>query len=92
MGKLIFSTGSMLSYIINERYYGGIHYVWCSPKFDCHTNPPSSNPRLIMQNYLTDIKQMDKHSSIISQNRYGMKKGAEEMCSTGVISDNEKKI
>jgi len=45
-----------------------------------------------MQNYLTDIKQMDKHSSIISQNRYGMKKGAEEMCSTGVISDNEKKI
>ena len=32
---LLCSVQSKLAYLINERFYGGLHYAWCSPGFDC---------------------------------------------------------
>ena len=89
MNKLIYSTGSVLSYLINEKYYNGNHYVWCAPKFNCYTNPPSSNPRIIMQDYLRDVTGNDRNSLLIKQNKYGIKSGVEEKCRIGVISEQD---
>ncbi len=81
---VLYSASSWLAYIIAERYYGGYHYIWCTPHFDpssvpsiSYTVPPSSSPVEIYRNLREDIKRGDRHSAKIAANKAGILKGME---------------
>jgi hypothetical protein len=41
---ILYSVNSWLAYIINERYYGGEHFVWCAPVFDVEAQSRAEVP------------------------------------------------
>ncbi len=95
---IFYSTNSYLAYQINENFYNGIHFVWCSPvfdssalaKFDIRKNiPPSSNPYKIYLSLKEDVENNDLHSSKIDSNKKGIKAGASIMLNKGLISEHE---
>ncbi|MBK8520736.1 MAG: hypothetical protein IPL54_07615 [Chitinophagaceae bacterium] len=84
-----------MAHHINESYYGK-HFVWCSPVFNTEKLdslsmfkkiPPSSNPYTIYQRLKQDCSNGDLHSSLITQNKSGLKRGAIEMLSNAVIDN-----
>lgn len=94
---LLYSVNTKLACLINMRYYGDKHYVWCSPYFDCRkldllrrNNPPSSNPYEIYLNFYNDVKNDDKHSRIIQGNREGIIRGAKIQYDKGVITAKQR--
>jgi hypothetical protein len=95
---ILFSTNTWLAYIISERFYNGIHYVWCSPYFnskvlpdyDC-TNPPTSNPIEIYKILQEESLRGDRHSPKIKENKVGIIKGAIYNQKMGVITEEQKK-
>lgn len=82
----LYSVNTYLAHYINEKFYKGIHYVWCAPEFYNDNNPPSSNPKEIYNSLYEEIKKCDKHSAKIEQNRLGLLKGVEAMFKSGVIT------
>jgi len=88
--NFLYSVNTLLAYNINEHFYNGIHYVWCSPRFDQRGNPPSSNPKDIANSLNNDLQGSDRHSSKIEQNRTGLLKGVNAKHSAGIISDEKK--
>ena len=95
---ILFSTQTYLAWLINERYYAGLHYVWCAPVFDAsilekqnkfYGIPPSSSPLEIYRTYLTDVQRCDFHSLNIERIRQGLKTGAGFKLADGIIDDNE---
>lgn len=92
---LLYSTQSWLAYQINERFYGGRHWVWCSPTLGPsavapvdQTTPPSSSPLEIYRTLHDDVVSGDRHSLRIDQNRAGLLRGADGKKSLGVIDTN----
>lgn len=90
---VLYSTNTLLAYRINERFYGQIHYVWCSPFFSSSTinlldvqMPPSSTPCDICKRFLDDVARQDRHSPNIEGNRAGLKKGKTFRKADGVIN------
>jgi len=95
---LYYSTNTYLAYIINETFYNGMHYVWCSPVFDSSTLekydvrkniPPTSNPSKIYLALKSEVDEQDYHSAKISSNKKGIKAGASIMLKNGKITDQE---
>ncbi len=98
MPLILYSVNTYLAYIINERYYGRVHYVWCSEVFDAMSRnslgrygniPPSSNPRDIYLNLYEEVKRGDRHSAKIDQSREEILHKAEEKFKTGEISQSQ---
>jgi len=87
---VLYSVGTRLAYNINERFYDGVHYVWCAEEFDCSTQPPTSNPLTIMQRYIQVIKGMDEHAYEISDNLAGIIRGSLVKFKDGIIDDSQK--
>lgn len=89
---LLYSTNTWLAYAIAERYYGGVHFAWCSPVYDgtraaSHINiPPSSSPAELYRALRSDVQRGDRHSPLIKRNREGIIKGAEAKRDSGVIT------
>jgi hypothetical protein len=89
---VLYSTMTTLAYNINVRYYGGLHYMWCTPYFgsDYHsphfTVPPSSSPLEIYQTFCREIDGADLHGAKIKLNRLGVRKGAGMMLNRGKIT------
>jgi hypothetical protein len=91
--KIIYSTNTKLAYQISKRYYGDEHYVWCAPAFgsinltgDLNQNPPTSRP-LYRYNILQEESQKsDLHSSLIKEQKIGLKNGANFKLKEGVIN------
>ena len=89
---LLYSTNTWLAYAIAERYYGGVHFVWCSPVYDGttaerHVNiPPSSSPADLYRRLLDDTQRGEGHSNLLTNNRKGLRKGAEAKLLAGVIT------
>ncbi len=81
------SVQSKLAYLINERYYGGLHYAWCSPGFDCPSNPPDANPKVIFSRWREDYLSNDAESLFIKKNRQGLKNGIMHQKNLGFIDD-----
>jgi hypothetical protein len=59
---ILYSVNSYFAYYINEKYYKK-HFVWCCPKYNTNdenllnrNNPRSSNPKFLIDDYLTGIK------------------------------------
>ena len=86
---ILFSTGTTLAYKINETYYGGFHYVWCSSLLDSIHQPPTSSPVQICNNYLKAIATHDRHHWVISNNKAGILRGADAKIRKGVITKKQ---
>ncbi len=98
MPLILYSVNTYLAYAINERYYGRVHYVWCSEVFDAHTHsalgryantPPTSNPRDIYRNLYEEVKRGDRHSAKIQENRRRILRGAERKLEAGIITPEQ---
>lgn len=89
---LLYSASTWLAYSIAERFYGGIHYAWCSPVYDgntapSHVNiPPSSSPAEIYRIFAEDSRRGERHSDAMERNRFGIATGAQEKLDAGVIT------
>lgn len=95
---ILYSTNSWLAYAINERYYAGRHFVWCSPfrgpgTMPAHdvTTPPSSSPLEIYRALYRDVAAGDRHSSKIRDNKIGLLRGAEIRRSKGHIREDDER-
>lgn len=95
---LLYSTNSYLSYYINETFYGGTHFVWCTPVLNPqildHLNPlrnipVSSSPFHIYNRFTEDVKTGDKHSGKIENNRINILKGATIMLGKKIITNKD---
>lgn len=73
---VLFSVGTKMAYDINERFYNGIHYVWCAPYFNSRTQPPTSNPWDLFIEYAKFAYKEDNHATVIENNKTGIMKGA----------------
>lgn len=94
--NLLYSVNTWLSYNISIRYYGGVHYVWCTPVFSIRnhpgfhaTPPPTSCPSDIYHNLAEEVRRRDGHSAKIAENRSGLIAGAKKKNSMGIITDGE---
>lgn len=78
----LYSTNTMLAWLIAEQYYASRHFVYCSPHFRDAPNPltkkppRSSTPHAIYWELRDDVDGFDSHSAKIGQNRAGLIKGA----------------
>lgn len=94
--NLLYSVNTWLAYNIACRYYGGVHYVWCSPIFSARNHPgnnasppPTSCPSDIYHNLAEEVRRRDGHSAKIAENRSGVVKGAQEKHNSGIITAKE---
>lgn len=91
---VLYSTMTAVAFNINTKYYGGLHYMWCTPYFGSDfqsphfTVPPSSSPLEIYTTIQKEINGSDLHETKIKLNRMGIRKGAEVMKKLGKISDD----
>jgi hypothetical protein len=92
---LYYSINTELAYRINEDFYGGKHYVWCSHIFDPTTASrysseraigSTSNPHDIYCDLFKHVHSRDNHSPKIDQNRTNLKRGASIQLKNNVIS------
>jgi hypothetical protein len=93
---LLYSTNTWLALYLSSRFYGGVHWVYCTPVFalvaaapHAPPQPPSSSPKNIYWELEKDVRAGDRHSSKIAQNRAGLKKGALSKHSAGLITDSD---
>jgi hypothetical protein len=89
---LLYSTSTWLAYAIAERFYGGIHFAWCSPVYDgakaaTHVNiPPTSSPAELYGSLVEEVRRGERHSELIKRNRSGIMSGADAKLKSGVIT------
>ncbi|HEX8696200.1 MAG TPA: hypothetical protein VF746_27530 [Longimicrobium sp.] len=89
---LLYSASTWLAHAIAERFYGGIHYAWCSPHFDGttaarHVNvPPTASPAEIYRNLADECRRGERHSDAIKRNRGGIMRGARMKREKGFIT------
>ena len=86
---ILYSIGTHLAYKIAKRYYGNVHYVWCTTEFNSPKQPPTSNPSNICKRYLEQITTGDRHTREIENNITGILKGAKEKLDSGIINEKE---
>ena len=90
---LLYSTNVHLKFWVHEKYYGGIHHVWCSENFD---NPPgvrlapSANPAEILRRLKADIQGKDTGSLKIAQQKLLLNSLALQWFSAGQILEHQK--
>lgn len=82
----LFSVGTQLAYKINKKYYGDVHYVWCTTEFNSKKQPPTSNPATICKRLLEQISTGDRHTHEIKANQDGILRGANEHMNRGTIT------
>jgi hypothetical protein len=95
---LLYSTNTWLAYMIAERYYNRLHYVWCSPYFysnsvpsNDYANPPSATPSDIYATLFDEVRRGDRNSAKIASNRVKLLYGADRKREQWVISEAEQR-
>ena len=93
---VLYSTGTWLAYAIAERFYGGLHHVWCTPFFAPESTlavnykvPPSSSPFAIYRGLRDDVACGDQYSTKIEANKAGILNGAQVKLAAGAIGQRE---
>jgi hypothetical protein len=93
---LLYSVNSWLAHTLSARYYGNVHYVWCSPIFSARNHPvfqaappPSSCPSDIYHRLAEEVRRRDGHSAKIAENRSGLIGGAQKKQAAGNITADE---
>ena len=90
---LLYSTNTWLAYAIAERYYGGVHFAWCSPVYDgtkaaSYMNiPPTSSPAELYRALMREVERGERHSELIKRNRAGIISGAKAKLEAGLITE-----
>jgi hypothetical protein len=92
---VLYSAQTWLSFAIASKYFGDVHYAWCTPYFNgtpAYTlapggNPPSSAPGQIAKALRNDVDGGDLHSAKIDENRAGLRRGAQAKLQSGVITE-----
>src|ERR1700733_4219519 len=91
--QLLYSVNTWLAYNISQRFFGGQHYVWCTPDYDAEskpsytaTVPPSSCPKEIYRLLREAVRRGDRHSDKIGANVAGILRGAELWKNAGNIT------
>ncbi|HZE83884.1 MAG TPA: hypothetical protein VE035_06215 [Puia sp.] len=96
MGLILYSTNTWLAYIISEKFYSGLHYVWCTPH--AHTNnqtvidtttPPTSTPIEMFRALNQEVTRGDRHSAKIKENKLGVLRGAAIKRKQSIITEKE---
>ncbi|MCX5890870.1 MAG: hypothetical protein NTY36_15700 [Deltaproteobacteria bacterium] len=99
MATCLYSTNVYLKLIIQERFYGDLHYAWCSENFDCTTIgrythrsmvAPSSNPADIFKDLQQAVRRLDQHNGKILEQKTSIKSLAIKHNGEGTISDKDK--
>jgi hypothetical protein len=99
MALLLYSTNTHLKYRINQLFFGGVHYVWCSETFDCRSlgrydvgamMPPSSDPLSIYLDLRDAIKRTDLHCAKIADQKSSLSALAAKCAGDGKISDDDR--
>lgn len=94
---ILYSTMTTLAYNVNMRYYGGKHYLWCTPYFGSDfqsphfTVPPSSSPLEIYDTLRKEIDGSDIHGTKIKLNRMGVRRGADRMAERNIITEEQRR-
>jgi hypothetical protein len=94
---ILYSTMTTLAYNVNMKYYGGLHYMWCTPYFGSDfqsphfTVPPSSSPLEIYETLRKEIEGADLHGTKIKLNRMGVRRGADNMARRGRITEDQQR-
>lgn len=69
---ILYSAVTKLAYVLGQKYYGEVHYIWCAPRCApdpySFSNPPSSDPVKIYWRYYDDVSGGDEHSGLIETN------------------------
>lgn len=94
---VLYSTNTWLAYNVAELFYGGEHYVWCTPHFSPRSAPPyasvppTSCPSAIYRSLAAEVRAGDRHSTKIRENRVGISRGAELRRKDGMIDERQEK-
>ena len=86
----LYSVSTWVNHVITVKYFGGLHYVWCTTDFSSsgsQATPPTSCPREIYQALKEEVRKGDRHSSKIRENRDGIVRGAEIRRDLGEITN-----
>ncbi len=88
-----------MKYLINEKYRGNVHYVWCSESFDSKTLgtyvsgslvAPTSNPKDIFLDLKRAVDATDKHNAKINEQISALLARAVKWEASGDISTSDK--
>jgi len=92
---VVYSTITFLAHNVNLKYYGGAHYLWCTPYFGIapsptnYTVPPTSSPFEIYRTLSREVSGSEMHSQKIDLNRVGIVRGAEIMRGREIITERQ---
>ena len=98
-GPLLYSTNPFIKLIVQEKYRGDFHYIWCSESFDSNKLPgysiaslvaSTSNPASIYKDLSQGCKKGEKHCSKIGEIRTSLKALAVDWHKKGEINDDDK--
>ena len=94
---IIWSVQTELEWKINYKYYGDIHYVWCTPDFGSSVskgnpwnNPPSAQVLWRYKDLDEAAKSGDLHSHAISDKRTGLREGVEAKYAEDIIEESQR--
>ena len=87
--RILYSVGTRLAYYINTTFYNGEHYVWCTDTFHSPQQPPTSDPKTIIRQFIRQIATGDRHQQEINSNKVGLLRGAEAKLREGVITEED---
>lgn len=77
--KLLFSTNTLLSYYIAEKYYNGVYFAWFAISFDMgNKQPASSNPITICRDIIDAVATNDQNCEKLDRIRNGILRGAQQ--------------
>ena len=95
--RILYSANAELAYKIGTRFYGDVHFVWCSPDFGSggsgpgdDRNPPTSRPYKRYRDLAEEAEGGDTHGLLIASTRTGLRKGVIAKYKQGVISLDER--
>ena len=91
--KILYSQVTKLAFDINEKYYNGKHFVWCSDKPSYGSmQSGNSDPIERSNRIMTAICSQDAHEWLIEENKKGIKKGALYNRKKGIITKKTEQI
>jgi hypothetical protein len=96
---LLYSTNPLIKLLLQERFFGDVHYVWCSESHDSGSAdpysiashiPPSSNPRDIYRDLGRAVERGDKHNATIVRVRAMYAALSEQSVAAGTMGSDER--
>jgi hypothetical protein len=94
---LLWSTATWLKWHIQEEYFGGTHYVWCSPVLNSRSTgfysasagrPASSDPFTIYHEIYDAIRTGDRHCAKIAEQGTNLMATATKLELDGIIDED----